>query len=279
MNNIIILATYWNEIEWIRPSLEQIVKIDPVEIIICDGNFDPRVENRSTDGTREIIEQFVRKYSDRSRMISAVRTKPLTRGFDFFQNAGRKDETIKISRLNYALRSQVRINEYRVNQALTFAKMINMSKMWEADRWVMTYDADQFYSDELIDFFSITNEKSNYYLITADELTFPNSFYEYTDKYEKRKWNNLPHKIVKNIAVYPTRHFRVESMFFGKNYQEHFPTIHGGVYHHYKFRDDIARLKAGYCLGDRKPPRSDRYHNLKKFTGEYPEVIKRFKGE
>jgi len=276
MNNIILFATYWNEIEWIKPSLEQILKIDPVEIIICDGNFDPKVENRSTDGTREIIEQFVKENSHRARMISAVRTKPITRGIDFFFNAGRKDESIKPSRLSYALRSQFRINEYRVNQALTFAKMMNMSNMWEKDRWVMSYDSDQFYSDELIDFFNITNIQTDYDLITADEWTFPYDFENYTDGYELRKWNNMPHKIKDNMAVYPTRHFMIESMFAHKNYQDNFKRIDGGIYYHYKFRNDEARLEAGYKLGDRKPPEDSRYSNLKRFEQEHPEVIKRF---
>ena len=41
MKNLVVFATYWNEIEWIRPSLAQIDRIDPMEIIICDGCFDP----------------------------------------------------------------------------------------------------------------------------------------------------------------------------------------------------------------------------------------------
>ena len=276
MNNIIIFATYWNEIEWIKPSLEQILKIDPIEIIICDGNFDSKIENRSTDGTREIIEQFVKENSSRARMISAVRTNPVSRGLNFFFNAGRKEEMIKLSRLKFSLKSQFLINEYRVNQALTFSKMMNLSKMWKEGTWVMSYDSDQFYSDELIDFFKICNEKSDYSLITADEWTFPYDFDSYTDQYELRKWNNMPHKIKKNMAVYPTRHFMIEGIFNSYNYQENFKKIHAGTYYHYKFRQDQSRLNAGYNLGDRKPPDNSRYSNLKKFNLIHPNSIKKF---
>jgi hypothetical protein len=272
MNNIILFATYWNEIEWIRPSLEQILKINPIEIIICDGNFDPKIENKSTDGTREIIEQFVKENGDRARIISAIRTKPTLRGYGFFKNAGRKDETIKLSRLNFALRSQFIINEYRVNQALTFSKMMNLSKYWQPGNWVMSYDADQFYSDELIDYFKITNTSSEYDLITADEWTFPYDYNHYTDKYEIRKNNNLPHKISKNIAVYPTRHFMKESMFGYQSFNEK-NSFHGGNYFHYKFRQNQKRLEDGYKLGDRRPPKKSRYNNLMPFKGEHPEVI------
>ena len=274
MNNLIILATYWNEIEWIEASLAQIERLNPIEVIICDGNFDSGVPNYSTDGTREIIQDFVCKNKDRAKMVSAVRSKSISRGLDFALNAGLKGEFIRPSRINYALRSQFLMNEYRVNQALTFSKMMNLSEKWEVGRWVMSYDADQFYTDELIDFFKITSENTEYDLITADEWTFPHDFDYYTENYELRKWNNMPHRIKKNMAVYPTRHFMVEGYLNSYNYQDNFKSIHGGVYHHYKFRKNLDRLNAGYNLGDRKPPNPDRYLNLVEFNGDYPESVR-----
>ena len=274
MTNIIIFATYWNEIEWIKPSLEQLLKIDPLEIIICDGNFDSRYENQSTDGTREIIEKFVKENNDIASMTSAIRTNKLTRGLNFFFNSGRSQDSIYPSRLLKAFQSQFFINEYRVNQALTFAKMINMSKMWKKDRWMMSYDADTFYTDELIDFFQITNEKNDYDFISADEWTFPEDFNFFTDKFERRKHNNMPFKIKKNIAVYPTRHFMVESMFSYKNIGLSNKNANGGIYHHYKFRNDNKRIISGYRLGDRKPPDKSRFKDLKKFDSIYPEIIR-----
>jgi hypothetical protein len=279
MNNIILFATYWNEIEWIKPSLEQILKIDPVEIIICDGNFDPRVENRSTDGTHEVIKEFVRENSGRARMISATRENFMCRGKEFFLKSGRQGEVIKPSRLNYTLRSQLRFNPYRVNQALTFSRMMRMSSKWKEGSWVMTYDADQFYTDELIRNFSVCNTISDLDLITADEWTFPESFSEYTTNYELRKWNNMPHKIKKGIAIYPTRHIVQEGMFTHKQYHEMKNIYHAGVYHHYKFRNDKLRLEAGYKLGDREQPIAERYTGLKKIEDELPEIIKQFSNE
>ena len=52
-------------------------------------------------------------------------------------------------RAKVSLVSQFKTNIYRINQALTFAHMSKLSKKWKKDRWVMTYDADQFYSEEL----------------------------------------------------------------------------------------------------------------------------------
>jgi hypothetical protein len=277
MNNIILFATYWNEIEWIESSLEQMLKIDPVEIIICDGNFDPKIENRSTDGTYEVIKKFVDENSERAKMISAVRVKGTFPGWEFFNNAGTpKSSKFNLGRFITALKCQFRINEYRVNQALTFAKMTQISKKWKPDSWVMSYDADQFYTDDLIDFFKITNRDTNFDLITADEYTFPYDFNNYTDSYELRKWNNMPHKIKPNMAVYPTRHFVVESMFGFKYFYENCKNIFGGIYHHYKFRKDIDRLNSGYKLGDRKKPNNKRFAELKYSNKELlPSIIKK----
>lgn len=62
MKNITLLVTYWNEKEWVDVSLKQIKKINPKKIIICDGCFDSRKLNKSTDGTREIVQDFIRQY-------------------------------------------------------------------------------------------------------------------------------------------------------------------------------------------------------------------------
>jgi len=278
-SNIIILATFWNEIEWIEASLAQIERIDPIEIIICDGNFDPSVKNRSTDGTREKIEQFLKKTKIPSQMISAIRIKNnLFKGINILKHSGcTKLSGFNLGRLKVAAVSQIKTNIYRVNQALTFAHMCRLSKKWQIGNWVMTYDADQFYSDELIDSFSATVRKDfNYDLIAANELTFPYSFSQFTKEYENRTWNNLPHKIKNNMAIYPTRHFMIERSHSAINYQDDAKIIHSGLYHHYKFRKNKKRIEDGYNLGDRKPPNIERYKNLQTMDKSLlPTVIKK----
>lgn len=279
-SNIIILAAFWNEIEWIEASLAQIERINPIELIICDGNFDPSIENRSTDGTREKIEKFIKKTKVPCRMINALRIKNnLLKGSNIFLNSGCSNKSKwSLGRLKVALLSQIKTNIYRINQALTFSHMCRLSKSWRPGRWVMTYDADQFYSDDLIDAFSVTNDYNfNYDLITADELTFPYSFSQFTRQYEKRTWNNLPHKIKKNMAIYPTRHIMIEKFLSSINYQDNLNKIHLGTYHHYKFRKDKKRILDGYKLGDRKPPSLERYSNLELSNKVlFPSVIKKF---
>lgn len=277
--NLILLATYWNEIEWVEASLDQIEKIKPIEAIICDGNFDPRVENQSTDGTHQVLSRYVKEASVPVRLISAIRlSSNLFKGWRLFNASGCTSSLRRpIARLRQSISSQRATNEYRVNQALTFAYMCRIAGSWQNDRWVMTYDADQFYTDDLIDVFSIVNDKRcGYDLITADELTFPYSFKSFTRGYELRKWHNMPHRIKSHMAVYPTRHFVIEKGFNVINFQDHFKTFHGGSYHHYKFRRDQTRLSAGYQLGDRKPPDPKRYDNLEdSIKLRMPEVIKK----
>ena len=278
--NIIILATFWNEIEWIDASLAQIEKINPKEVIICDGNFDPSFENKSTDGTREKIIEFTKQTQIPTKFISAIRVKnKFLKGLNIFFNSGcPRASKWNLGRAKAACVSQIKTNIYRINQSLTFANMCRLSKFWEIGRWVMTYDADQFYTDELIDAFAVTNDdKFDYDLISANELTFPNNFYEYTNEYEKRNWNNLPHKIKKNMAIYPTRHFMIENFFSAINYENISKNLHLGCYHHYKFRKNEKRKIDGYKLGDRKPPDPERFKNLSPSKNIlFPSAVKKF---
>ncbi len=114
-NNIILLATYWNEIDWIKPSLEQIDKINPLEIIICDGCFDPNQPNNSTDGTREIIKRFVAE-RDNAQMVSTLRLSKINTIISLLKgNSKSKSYNIlKPSRWLTTLRS-ARKNVYRLN--------------------------------------------------------------------------------------------------------------------------------------------------------------------
>lgn len=268
MKNLIILATYWNESEWIDASLEQINQIDPVEVIICDGCFDTNLPNRSTDGTREKIEYFV-KHRPNSRMISAVRTNR-RRSLDNMVRELSREPLKNPMRLIMSLKFMLRMNLYRINQALTFAYMSKISNFWKPDTWVMTMDADQFYPDEMIDGFNIVNEPSEYGLLTGNEYTFPNSFQDFTKSYEKRVWNNFPHKIYSNTTIYPTRHLVRENKFSYNYYINCVPQLNLGYYCHYKFRKVKER---SIQLGDRVLFDSNKYQDLEPFQASHPSSI------
>ena len=275
--NLIVLATYWNEIEWINANLSQILKLNPIEVVLCDGNFDPRVPNYSTDGTSQIIDDFVRNAPFRCIKINAIRRKDHLLTFPKSNLFRCKNNKIifSLGSIKNSIYSKFILNSYRVNQALTFAYMSKLCNHWNSFNWFMTLDADQFYTESLIENIHIVldDNPNSYQLMTANELTFPFDFFHYTTKYEKRTWNNMPHKICDNISFYPTRHPMLENCFLSKTYQNNVKTIHLGEYHHYKFRSSLSRLNAGYSLGDRQPPRPERYEDLINYVGTYPNSI------
>lgn len=285
-NYLIVLATYWNERYFIEPSLRQIEALNPREILICDGCFEPGVfPNRSTDGTREIIEKFVETHPN-ARLVSALRP-------GFFRSfwlllRGHSHipwwTIFRPVRWKFLLTSFGKV-AYRRNQAITFNHMISLSQEWKPGAWFMTYDADQFYSDETVEKIKeITSGDTNFGLITAKELTFFTSFDQYTTDYNNNKHCSMPHRIYADTLVQPTRSLVREtksggySFFnFRKMLAKHLYAFFvekgdGGSYFHYKLNPP-ERLRAGYRLGDRGTPNPDNY-KMKQFTGKHPRVIR-----
>ena len=285
MNNLIILATYWNESYWIKSSLEQIKKISPVEVIICDGCFDPNIPNYSTDGTRLVIEEFVNENKN-ARMISALRPNyflgllMLLRGHKHLPLW----TILRFSRWKFFIKS-IFMSSYRRNQAITFNHMISVSKKWHTKRWFMNYDADQFYSDEMIKKIKeiVNQEENRHGLIRGKEITFFNDFNQFTDLYEKRTYNNMPHKIYEDTIIQPTRGIMREALsskrklfknFWSKHlYIYNVPSVNIGYYFHYKINSS-KRYKAGYRLGDRKEPEVE-WKKMKNFKGVHPDIVKK----
>lgn len=286
LNNLIIMATYWNERDFIEPSLAQIDALNPAEILICDGCFDPRYPNTSTDGTREVIEAYVAS-RPHARMISATRAgrfgslRQLLRGH---QHAAWW-RLFTPGRLKSAV-LWATSHPYRVNQALTFQHMISLSTTWQPGMWVMTMDSDQFYTDEMIANIIAkinTDSAQNLGYLTGKELTFLDNFQTFTDQYEKRNFNNMPHKIYAGTTVVPTRSWVIDDFskasfspkrpLYNETYLAKTASHDVGLYHHYKFRPQQAdRLDQSYQVGDRKQPDFNQYAT-QPFTGKHPRVI------
>jgi len=283
-NSLIVFATYWNEIDWIDASLEQINAIDPIEVIICDGCFDLSRPVYSDDGTRERIKEYVRNRPN-ARLISPVRLNRLGgfiktfRGHSKMTNA----QFFSPSRTK-SLIAALLFNTYRINQALTFQKMISLSKYWSTNKWFMTLDADQYYSDALIEKFHMIDSFARVDVLCAQELTFFDNFEFYTDSYEGRGFNNMPHRIMSRTNIIPTRDIIFEkfsySSFFSGNfmksdrYVSRLRSAHIGHYNHYKFKRSLFRESEGYKLGDRVAPNSGLYE-MKKYEDAHPSVVAR----
>jgi len=289
-NGLIILTSYWNERYLIKPSLRQIEALNPCEIFICDGCFDPKVfPSQSTDGTREIIEKFVETHPN-AHFISALRPGFFSSTWSLLR--GHKHlpwwTIFRPVRWKFLLISFGKV-AYRRNQAIAFNRMISLSQKWKPNVWFMTYDADHFYTDETIEKIKeITNSENNFDLITANELAFFISFEQYTDDHDKRGFANMPHKIYADTLIQPTKcmiretksgrfsFFNYRKILAKHLYINFASSIKGGTYFHYKLNPP-ERLKAGYQLGDRKAPNPSDY-KMKQFKGKHSRIIREYFG-
>lgn len=252
---LLLLAAFWNERDWIEPALAQIDAIDPDEIIISDGSFDPNYPASSDDGTRELIEAW-RLERRNARVVSPIRRTRFQHIKDQYRFSieGKLNPIARYRIFHRALR----VNTYRLNQAATFASMARISKIWRPGNWCMTYDADQFYSDSQIEIFkNLCKIDEPVTQITGSEVTYFKDFCHVTRNYEKRKWNNFPFKIKGQNVVLPTRHFMYQ--LDQKILAPHELNCHyTGIYHHYKFRPNSQRDQLTYKVGDRQPPEKAR---------------------
>ncbi len=269
---LILFATYWNAVDWIYPSLNQIEQLSPDEVIICDGCFDDNYPVASDDGTREIIQEYV----DRNKgwkFVEAVRRSKIHGLYSLFRGSPRKKTVKLFSPVSiYELLRAFRCHKYRINQALTFNYMISISSVWSEGHWFMTYDADQFYDDDVVD--AIFNRRyfdEDISLLTARERTFFEGFDTYTTEYEKRNYNNLPHRILPNTAIIPTRDLVIEQGFRPKRYLEQVKSKELGWYNHYKIVS-MKRYSETYRVGDRKEPDYMGYH-FNKYNRDHPAVV------
>ena len=274
MKNLILLATYWNEIDIVKASLAQIDRIDPMEIVICDGCFDDRYPLYSTDGTREIIVKYANE-RDNARLVSPKRYSRTRGTWNIYKGHNKisKISRLKPSRLHTVV-TAIRGEPYRINQALAFNYMVSISKYWKVGHWFMIYDCDQFYSDKTIEMFSIVNDKTDLGLLTAKEKTFFTDFHSYTKGYEKRTFNNMPHRIFANTMIIPTRQLVIENIISRTYYADMVKTMHVGDYFHYKFINR-ERSIAAYEVGNRKAP-DIRNYSLCQFEGQHPAIIREY---
>jgi hypothetical protein len=273
-NSLIIFWTYRNEKQWIIPSLQQLEQLEPREVILCDWCFDPSKPIHSNDWTYEILKERV-STRPRARLIEPVRVPNKYSGFTKLLLSSWIKKPI---RLITALQAFIE-NIYRVNQSLTFNHMRELSKHREVGWWFMNYDADQFYGDQMIDDIKwICSKNSEYGLLTAWEKTFFKDFWKYTIEYEKRIFNNMPHKIYNNTFVKPTRDNHREYLFSRQYYIDDISVKkkHLWFYNHYKFRpNDQNRITEWYALWDRKAPNVDKYP-YKKQLEPHPKIIREY---
>jgi hypothetical protein len=271
--NLVVFATYWNEIAWVEASLAQLDLIDPCEVIICDGCFDPRLPPHSTDGTREILEAYVEKRPG-ARLVSPMRLSRLRHVHRFLKPLRHESSRfLTVAKLR-AVAGFPRWNVYRLNQMATFNRMFDLAERLRVSGWFMTYDCDQFYSDQMLASLHRLLAEPHINLLVGRELTFFGDFESFTPTYETRDYNNMPHRLFSDTRFIPTRHpARVVAGVYRICSEIDTAKKEVGPVYHYHLRPSNRR-RAGYALGDRRPPPSERMETTR-FTGEHPETIRR----
>jgi len=275
MKKLIVFATFWNEKDWVDVSLAQIEKLKPDEVIICDGCFDPNLPLNSTDGTKQIIEAWCMN-KDYARLISPQNMSKFKHAL-FWLKKLKHEKTNAILMKIRMLPGMMRLNVYRLNQMTTFNYMISQSSLFKEGNWISTIDADQFFSDSFFDLIRTIRENDNdYELLPCKELTFFNNFDQYTEAYEKRDYNNMPHRISNDTRFIPTRHLvRIIGGKY-KLYSDFAKKATITEVYHYRIRDN-ERLLQTYQVGDRKAPEEERM-KTKFFQGNHPRLIQKYIG-
>lgn len=274
-DKLTVIATYWNEIEWVEYSLRQIEMLDPDFVVLMDGNFDPSFPISSSDGTRDKLLEFVANHEN-SIFWSVERLDYPRASVDYLFNLfNRPIAWLYPWRFCSSFSWMWRLNIYRLNQCINFSKALLASPFSEPGNWLMTVDADQYYSDDFYNIFSNCRDDRSIWLVSGNELTFLNDHKYFTRQHESRIYNNMPHRIFADTEFYPTRHLIRSSFFKYKLYNE-FPDniLDGGNYFHYKFREDAERLALGYRLGDRKPLDPRRFVDIREYLGPHPLVVR-----
>jgi hypothetical protein len=238
-NKLIILARYWNDIEWLYASLEHIDYWKADLVFIAEGNWDKKFPGRSNDGTYDICKQWV------------------------------EDKN------NYYLIENPRdFDNYRQNQAYVSNKIMEIAKIQPGD-WMLIIDCDHFYFKKDIDFFKekMINNDFSYPIVST--LNF---FYNISEYYETLDSNGskLPYRYLKNAMWIPTNHLSVNGKMYNEIPELISYKVPFYAYHYPGIRIK-KRLIDKYNIGDRKSPvdymGGKLLKNLKSYNGDHPEFV------
>jgi len=217
MGKLILLARYWNDMDFLKASLNQVSYWEADKVYLSEGAWDQNFLQRSTDGTREILEEYA-KNKDNVFIIDNVR-----------------DD----------------IN-YRVNQAETSNLVMKLAK-WQPNDWMIQVDVDQFYTKAAIDtvkrmikeegdqFDYFTHELSNFlYDLKHHQITLETS------------QSRLPSRLLEGSYWIPTNHLTLNGKLYRLVEQirkRHLTDIRSL---HYEGLRPKSKLTLRYSVGDRK---------------------------
>jgi len=252
-SSLILFASFWNERQFLDVSLRQLEAIDPAEILLSDGCFDPALPKQSKDGTLETLQEFVAQRSN-ARLVPAVRATRLTHLAKLMFWLAKTTDVPRA--FVFSLLSQFRTTSlYRLNQAETFNSMLEKSEHLKPGSWVSTFDADEFFSRDAIAKLRSLNGSADFDRGLTREVIVKRkgerTLIELTPNI--RTWNT-PHKVLSDIRFFPTRQIWRPEHGLSKNQPIGSSTDRFlGEFLHYKTRG-AERAAATYQVGDRRAP-------------------------
>jgi len=232
----IIFYPCWNDIDWIEASLSQIEYWVPDELYLCEGCWDNKYPARSTDGTREFIEEYQKNHD------------------------------------NVWIVDNIRDGKYRDNQVSTCKLILTLSEAKPND-WIMYNASDVFYFKYTIDMYKNLMENSSMDYPIFEIWNFWDSITKYYPHKTKQAMN-LPHRVLKGTAFRDTCDITVNGKHYHESNKAmgiKVPTI---AMHYEGFREP-ERLKQKYNVGDRQSPvkwnNGVKLKKTKVWNGDHPE--------
>jgi len=242
MGRLIILARYWNDIDFLQASLNQVDYWDADLVYLSEGAWDQNFEPRSTDGTRENLEEYS-KGRDNVFVIDNVRES----------------------------------KNYRVNQANTSNLVMRLAD-WQPDDWMMIVDADHFYTMSDIDF---VKRRMNEEVGQFDYFTYKvnNFFYDLRRCQETfdSSQSRLPSRLVEGSYWVATNHLTLNGIIYDKTNQMRPKVLSNIQALHYEGLRPQKRLSLRYSVGNRKTfweyKGGIRLKNNTTFSGKHSEFV------
>lgn len=240
MGKLILLARYWNDMDFLEASLKQVEFWDADKVFISEGAWDNCLPARSTDGTREFLEEYV------------------------------------ISKDNWFLLNNIRADDnYRINQANT-SNLAMIFADWKPDDWMLIVDVDQFYlKDDIIEIKRMIAEEGNDFDFFTHQIN--NFFYDlnhYSVSFDTTQ-SRLPSRLVEGSHWIQTNHLAVKGILYKLSPQMRQRKLTKIQALHYEGLRSMDRLDLRYSVGDRKTfweyKDGARLKNIKAYSGQHSE--------
>lgn len=237
---LVIMATFWNDMDWLQASLNYLERWCADKIYLCEGCFDKNYPARSTDGTREFIEKYQKTHK------------------------------------NVWIVDNARTANYRQNQANTGKLVTRLSEMKHGD-WIMRVDCDFFIYQSDIDLYKQYIEENVFDYPRFEERNFWDSSKLYHSRWSNQNLN-LPWRFVEGAYWIPTFHLCLKGKQYHESPHVRQKTLKISGYHYEGFRSK-ERLKDKYAVGDRQSPTVwNNGIKLKKrldYNGYHPEFVRK----